>query len=322
MSGVRRMKRNQVSKTGIQIATVPLWKRMLKCWPLYLMLLPAIVYYYLICYVPIAGNVLAFKDYSFRKGIWGSPWVGWKYFQMFFNSYDCWRLIKNTLHIGFIKCILEFPFAIILALLLNEIHAPRFKKITQTITYLPHFLSSVIIVTMLQRILAPNTGVLNQFIARLGGDGSTFFLMKAEYFHEILFGMDLWRNIGWDSIIYLAAISSVDQELYEAASMDGCNRLGQIWHVTLPGIRGTIGLLFIMGVGGQLSSGFEQMWLLRTPGNMAVADTLDVYVVRIGLQNGQFGYASAIGLIQGLVGLFLVVTTNAVSKKFTEVGLW
>ncbi len=140
------------------------------------------------------------------------------------------------------------PVSIILALLLNEIRAQRFKKITQTITYLPHFLSSVIIVTMLQRILAPNTGVLNQVVAALGGDGSTFYLMQASYFHGILFSMDIWRNIGWDSIIYLAAISSVDQELYEAASMDGCNRLEQIWHVTLPGIRGTIGLLFIMGV--------------------------------------------------------------------------
>ncbi len=306
----------------IHLSRKPLWKRVIACWPLYLLLAPAIVYYILICYVPIAGNVLAFKDYSFRKGIWGSPWVGWKYFNMFFQSYDCWRLIRNTLQIGFIKCILEFPFAIILALLLNEIRAQRFKKITQTITYLPHFLSSVIIVTMLQRILAPNTGVLNQVVAALGGDGSTFYLMQASYFHGILFSMDIWRNIGWDSIIYLAAISSVDQELYEAASMDGCNRLEQIWHVTLPGIRGTIGLLFIMGVGGLLSSGFEQMWLLRTPGNMSVADTLDVYVVRIGLQNAQFGYASAIGLIQGLVGLFLVVTTNTLSKKFTEVSLW
>lgn len=307
---------------SIAVEHKPLWKRMLECWPLYLMLLPAITYYILICYIPIAGNVLAFKDYSFRKGIWRSDWVGLQYFRMFFQSYDCWRLIRNTFQIGFIKCILEFPFAIILALLLNEIHAPRFKKVTQTITYLPHFLSSVIIVTMIQRILAPNTGVLNQVIAALGGDGSTFFLMKSEYFHGILFSMDLWRNIGWDSIIYLAAISSVDQELYEAAGMDGCNRLGQIWHVTLPGIRGTIGLLFIMGVGGLLSSGFDQMWLLRTPGNMAVADTLDVYVVRIGLQQGQFGYASAIGLIQGVVGLILVVTANTISNKVMEVGLW
>lgn len=309
---------------SINASRKPLYRRILSCWPLYVMLTPAIVYYILICYVPIAGNVLAFKDYSFNRGIWGSKWAKpwYLYFQIFFNSYDAKRLILNTFRIGFIKCILEFPFAIILALLLNEIRAPRFKRITQTITYLPHFLSSVIIVTMIQRILAPNIGVLNQIIAALGGDGSTFFLMKANAFHKILFGMDLWRNIGWDSIIYLAAISGVDQELYEAAGIDGCNRLGQIWHVTLPGIRGTIGLLFIMGVGGLLSSGFDQMWLLRTPGNMSVADTLDVYVVRIGLQQGQFGYAAAIGLIQGLVGLILVVTANTISRKVMEVGLW
>ncbi len=316
------MNASLTKQARIDINHKPLWKRIVTCWPLYAMLLPAIVYYILICYVPIFGNVLAFKDYSFKKGIWGSPWIGLKYFRTFFTSYDCKRLILNTLHIGLIKCILEFPFAIILALMLNEMRALRYKKVAQTITYLPHFLSSVIIVTMMQRILAPNTGVLNQIVGALGGDKSTFYLMKPNYFHRILFLMDIWRNIGWDSIIYLGAIASVDPELYEAANMDGCNRLGQVWHVTLPGIRSTIGLLFIMGVGGLLSSGFEQMWLLRTPGNMTVADTLDVYVVRIGLQQGQFGYASAIGLVQGVVGLVLVVTTNTLSKKFTEVGLW
>ena len=208
------------------------------------------------------------------------------------------------------------------ALLLNELRSMKFKKISQTISYLPHFLSSVIIVTMLQRILAPNTGVLNQAIAALGGDGSTFFLMDAKYFYRILFSMDLWRNIGWDSIMYLAAISSVDLTLYEAAEMDGCGKLKKMWHITLPGIRGTIGLLFIMGVGGLLSSGVEQVWLLRTPGNMSLADTLDVYVLRMGIQGGQFGYATAIGLIQGVVGLVLVVVCNRICKKVTEVGLW
>lgn len=227
----------------------------MRYWPLYVMLLPCIVYYALICYVPMAGSVLAFKDYSFKKGIWGSPWVGFDYFKTFFKSYDAGRLIRNTLAIGIIKCILEFPFAIILALLLNELRNMKFKKISQTITYLPHFLSSVIIVTMLQKILAPNTGILNQAIAALGGDGSTFFLMDAKYFYRILFSMDLWKNIGWDSIMYLAAISSVDPTLYEAAEMDGCGKLKKMWHITLPGIRGTIGILFIMGIGGLLSSG-------------------------------------------------------------------
>lgn len=297
-------------------------KKLLKFWPLYLMLLPAIIYYILICYVPMSGAVLAFKDYSFKKGIWGSDWVGLQYFKAFFTSYDCMRLLKNTLTIGFIKCILEFPFAIILALMLNEVRSMKFKKVTQTISYLPHFLSSVIIVTMIQRLLAPNNGVLNQIIGQMGGSTDTFFLMEAKYFLKILFSMDLWRNIGWDSIIYLAAMSAVDPTLYEASEMDGCNKLKKMWHITLPGIRGTIGLLFIMGVGGLLSSGFEQIYLLRTPGNMSIADTLDTFVVRVGLQQGQFGYATAVGLIQGVVGLILVVACNRISKKVTEVGLW
>lgn len=297
-------------------------KRIVRYWPLYVMLLPCIIYYILICYVPMAGSVLAFKDYSFKKGIWGSPWIGFQYFKTFFQSYDAPRLIQNTLVIGVIKCIFEFPFAIILALLLNEIRNMKFKKVSQTITYLPHFLSSVIIVTMLQKILAPNTGILNQAVAAFGGDGSKFYLMDADYFYRILFSMDLWRNIGWDSIMYLAAISGVDTALYEAAEMDGCGKLKKMWHITLPSIRGTIGLLFIMGVGGILSSGVEQVWLLRTPGNMALADTLDVYVVRMGLQGGQFGYATAIGLIQGVVGLILVVISNKICKKLTEVSLW
>ena len=311
-----------MKNTAVRKNKKSLVSRMLQYWPLYVMLLPAIIYYILICYVPMAGNVLAFKEYSFKKGIWGSDFVGLRYFDAFFKSYDCIRLIKNTLTVGFIKCILEFPFAIILALLLNELKNMKFKKVSQTITYLPHFLSSVIIVTMIQRLLAPNNGVINQIIAGLGGEGDTFFLMEAKYFLGILFSMDLWRNIGWDSIIYLAAISSVDTSLYEAAQMDGCGKLKRMWHITLPGIRGTIGLLFIMGVGGLLSSGFEQIYLLRTPGNMQLADTLDTYVVRVGLQGGQFGYATAIGLIQGLVGLVLVVITNKICKKLTEVSLW
>jgi hypothetical protein len=307
---------------AVKLNKKSLKSKLLHYWPLYVMLLPAIIYYILICYVPMAGNVLAFKEYSFKKGIWGSDFVGLRYFESFFKSYDALRLIKNTLTVGFIKCIIEFPFAIILALLLNELKNMKFKKASQTITYLPHFLSSVIIVTMIQRLLAPNNGVINQIIAGLGGDGSTFFLMDAKYFLGILFSMDLWRNIGWDSIIYLAAISSVDTSLYEAAQMDGCGKLKRMWHITLPGIRGTIGLLFIMGVGGLLSSGFEQIYLLRTPGNMQLADTLDTYVVRVGLQGGQFGYATAIGLIQGLVGLVLVIGTNKICKKLTEVSLW
>ena len=289
---------------------------------LYLMFLPCIVYFVLFSYVPMAGIVLAFKKFSFNKGIWGSPWAGFTYFETFFKSYDAPRLIHNTLIVGIIKCILEFPFAIILALLLNELRSPKFKKASQTVTYLPHFMSSVIVITMLQRILAPDTGVLNQIKGLLGGDSGKFYLMDVNSFLPILFLLDLWKNLGWDSIIYLAAISGVDPALYEAASIDGCSRIKRMWHITLPCIRGTIGVLFILGIGGLLSSGFDQIYLLRTPGNMELADTLDTYVVRVGMSNGQYGYATAIGLIQGVVGLILVLGFNKLSKKVTEVGIW
>ncbi len=297
-------------------------RKVVKYFPLYLMLAPTLIYFILISYVPMTGLVLAFKEYSFNTGIWGGDWVGLTYFETFFQSYDSIRLLRNTVTVGFMKCILEFPFAIILALMLNEVMNLRVKKVVQTISYLPHFLSTVIVVTIVQRVLAPNNGILNQIIGALGGSSDTFFLMEAEYFYQILFSMDLWKGIGWSSIIYLAAISGVDAELYEAADMDGCSKLKKIWHITLPGIRPTIGIMFIMGIGSMLSSGFDQIYLLRTPGNMELADTLDTYVVRVGLAGGQFGYATAIGLIQGVVGLILVVICNMICKKVAEISLW
>ncbi|MEG0766887.1 MAG: ABC transporter permease subunit [Clostridia bacterium] len=291
---------------------------------LYLMFAPCVLYYVLFCYVPMGGIALAFKSFSFKKGIWGSPWSTplFKYFQTFFQSYDAPRLIRNTLVVGVMKCILEFPIPILLALMLNELYSPAFKKVTQTVTYLPHFMSSVIVVTMLQRILAPDVGMLNQIKAMLGGDGSTYYLMEEDYFYPLLFIMDIWKSTGWSSIVYLAAISGVSPELHEAASIDGCNKLKRVWHITLPSIRGTIGVLFILGIGGLFSSGFDQIYLLRTPGNMALADTLDTYIVKVGLSNGQFGYATAISLCQGVIGLLLVLGCNALSKKVTEVGIW
>lgn len=289
---------------------------------LYLMILPALIYYLLICYYPMAGLSLAFKDYSIRKGIFGSDWIGFTYFKTFFNSYDAPRLVLNTLRIGVIKCILEFPFPIIFALMINEVKAVRFKRVSQTISYLPHFFSTVIVVTILQKVFAPNVGLINQLKALFGGDASTFYLMEAKYFDRLLVTMDLWTSLGWSSILYLAAIAGIDPALYEAAEIDGASRIQRIRFITVPGIRGTIGILFIMGIGGLLSSGFNQILLLRTPGNMAVAETLDTYVVRIGLAGGQFGYATAIGLIQGVVGFIMIVTFNSLSRKFTEVSLW
>lgn len=302
--------------------TRKLLQEMKKHGALYVMLLPCIIFFIVFAYIPMGGVVLAFKEYKFNKGILGSPWVGLTYFNNFFTSYDCVNIIKNTLVIGFIKTILEFPFPIILALMLNEIKNSKFKKFTQTISYLPNFLSWVIIAAMMQRILAPENGLINQIISFFGGSGSTFFMMEEKSFYPMVFLSDLWKNIGWSSIVYLAAISGVDPALYEAAEMDGASKLRKIWNVTLPSIRNTIGILFILGIGGIISSGFDQIYMLRTPGNMSLADTLDVYVIRVGLSGGQYGYGAAVGLIQGVVGFILVFIANKISDRLTEVSIW
>ncbi len=297
-------------------------KRMWSYRALYLMLLPCLTFFIVFAYVPMGGLILAFKDYRFNLGIFGSPWAGLKYFKTFFGNYQALELIRNTVVIGLIKVVIEFPFPIALALMLNEVKSQRYKRLTQTLSYLPNFLSWVIIVTMLQRILAPNNGLVNQAIALMGGDPGTFFMMQESAFYPIVFLSDLWKNIGWNSIIFLAAISGIDPALYEAARIDGAKKWHEIWNITLPSIRSTIGILFIMGLGGLVSSGFDQIFLLRTPGNMSLADTLDVYIIRIGLTGGQYGYATAVGLIQGIVSLILVLVANKVSAKLTEVSIW
>lgn len=293
-----------------------------KYWQLYVLMIPGFLYMIFFEIWPLHGLLLAFKDYSFRKGIFGSDWVGFRYFKTFFSSYDFWPMVFNTVKIGFIKTILEFPMAIILALLLNELRNLKFKKAVQTISYLPHFLSGVVIVTLAQKILAPNVGILNQAIAFFGGDGSTYFLNEKKYFYIILFVLDVWESIGWGSIIYLSALSSVNTELYEAVEIDGGGRWAKMWHVSFPSIIPTAGLLFIMGVGGLFSSSAQQLWLLRTPGNSALAETLDYYVLRVGLVNGQYGYATAVGIVQAVVGFILVYIFNTLGKKFTETSLW
>ncbi len=288
-----------------------------------LMVIPCIAWYITFAYVPIiSGVLLSFKDYKFNMGILRSPWVGLQYFQNFFMYYQTPQMIKNTLALGFMKAILEFPFAIILALMFNEVRRPAFKRITQTISYIPNFLSWVILATMMQRILAPNDGLLNGFLSLFGKNENTFWMMKESSFYPIIFLSDIWKGIGWGSIIYLAAITGIDPALYEAARIDGGNKWHEIIHVTLPGIRTTVGYLFILGIGGIVSSGYDQIYLMRTAGNMRLADTLDLYIIRIGLTGGQYGYGAAVGLIQGVVALVLVLTTNYLSKKMTEVSIW
>ncbi|MDQ8734713.1 ABC transporter permease subunit [Paenibacillus sp. LHD-38] len=299
-----------------------LWKNIMLHKYLYLMLLPCLVFFIIFAYIPMSGLILAFKEFKFNMGILGSPWVGFEYFERFFNDYQSMTLIKNTLIISFMKLFIGLPFPIILALMFSEVKNRYFRNISQSISYLPHFLSWVVVVGLVQRLLAPNNGLLNQIIAKFGGDGSVFYMMEPNYFYQIMFGSHIWKTVGWDSIIYLAAIAGINPDMYEAAKMDGASKWKEIWHITLPSIRPTILILFILSLGNILSAGFDQLYLLRTPGNMQLSEILDTYVIRVGLQGGQYGYATAVGMMQGVIGLILVILANRISKKVSETSLW
>ncbi|RXZ82430.1 sugar ABC transporter permease [Paenibacillaceae bacterium] len=302
--------------------TEKLWKRILLHRYLYMMLLPCLLFFIIFSYIPMGGLMLAFKDYKFNKGIIGSPWLGFDYFQRFFNDYQSMELIRNTLIISGMKLFLYLPFPIILALMFNEIRSRWFKNVAQSISYLPHFLSWVVVIGLVQRVLAPDTGLLNEAVASMGGDGSTYYLMEPDYFYHIMFGSHVWKSIGWDSIIYLAAISGINPDMYEAAKMDGAGKWREIWNITLPSIMPTILILFILSLGSILTAGFDQLYLLRTPGNMHLSDILDTYIIRVGLQGGQYGYATAVGLMQGVIGLILVVMANRIARRVSDTSVW
>lgn len=312
------------------IGTIPVKKpkykkSILNIWghkQIYLMLLPALIFFIIFSYTPMAGMVLAFKEFRFDTSIFGGDWVGLKYFERFFNDPKSWLYIKNTLIISSLKLFLYLPLPIILALLFKEIRSDKMRGFFQSISYLPHFLSWVVIVGVLQRILAPDTGLINEVIKLFGGEGSTFFMMEEQFFYQIMFSSFVWQGVGWGSIIYFAAISGISEELYEAAKIDGASRLKQIWHITLPGIRPAIIILFILSLGDILSAGFDQIYLLQTPGNAELAEILDTYIIRVGLQGGQFGYATAVGMMQGLIGLILVLLVNYVCNRKFDTSLF
>jgi len=298
------------------------WKRAGRHYQLYLMLLPCIVFFIIFSYIPMGGLILAFKDYQFNKGVLGSPWIGLTYFEMFFQDPQSWQIIRNTLIISAMKVFLAMPFPIFLALMFNEIKSKKLKGLFQGIAYLPHFLSWVIVIGLVQRMLAPDTGLVNQIISYFGGDGSTFFLMKESAFYPIMFWSYIWKDVGWSSIIYFAAIVGINPALYEAAKIDGASRMKQIWHITLPGIRPTILIVFILSLGNILSAGFDQLYLLKTPGNMNISEILDTYIIYMGMESGQFGFGTALGLMQGIIGLVLVLGVNRASRKWFETSLW
>ncbi|WDM20530.1 ABC transporter permease [Paenibacillus polymyxa] len=295
--------------------------RMQKHKLLYLMVLPGLVYFIIFKYFPMGGLVIAFQDYQAFQGITGSPWVGMKHFIRLFTEPTFFMLLRNTLVLFALNIVIFFPLPIILALMLNEVRKMFFKNIIQTIIYIPHFMSWVIIVSISYVFLTVDGGVVNEMIAALGGEKISF-LTSPQWLRTVYIGQVIWKELGWSTIIYLSAITVVDTQLYEAAEMDGAGRLRKTWHVTLPAIRPVIITLLILKIGSTLDLGFEHMYLLLNSLNREVAEIFDTYIYTAGLKNGQLSFSTTVGLFKGVVGLILIMGSNRLAKKFGEDGVY
>ena len=289
--------------------------------PFYLMLLPFVVWYIIFIFKPLSGLVIAFQDFSLFKGIEGSEWVGFEHFKTFLTSPYFARVFKNTIVLNVYTLLFNFPAPILLALLLNEVQNAKLKKSIQTITYMPHFISTVVIIGIVVNMLSPGYGIITNLVEKLTGE-RIYFLTKPELFRPIYVLQGIWHNVGFNSIIYLAALSGIDMQLYEAASIDGANKFKRIIHVTLPGILPTIMTMLILRIGQLLASGTETILLLYQPATYEVADVLGTYVYREGIGNANYDYSTAISLFETIISFMLVFGANRLSKKLTKVGLW
>ena len=288
---------------------------------LYLLIIPIIVYYFIFYYVPMYGVLIAFKDFNAFKGILNSPWVGLKHFKAFFESPFAKRLIINTLTINIYELIVGFPVPIILALLINEVKSNRFKRSVQTIVYMPHFISVVVICGMLVSFLSPSSGFINRFIQALGGQ-PIHFLAEPRWFRTVYVFSGIWQGAGWGSIIYLAALSGIDVSLYEAATVDGATKWQKIKHITFPGILPTIIIMLILRMGSMFRVGFEKIMLLYSPLTYITADVISTYVYRKGILDANYSYTSAIGLFNSAINFIMLITINKFSRKVSETSLW
>ncbi|HBU82383.1 MAG TPA: sugar ABC transporter permease [Paenibacillus sp.] len=287
---------------------------------LYIMMIPVIGYYLIFHYGPMYGAIIAFKDYSPMKGILGSDWVGLKHFEEFFNSYYFLRVLKNTLLISLYTLLFEFPAPIILALLINEVRKRTFKRVVQTITYMPYFISLVVICGIITDFTNAD-GLINRLIMMLGYDGQAM-LQKPELFRPIYVLSEIWQRIGWESIIYIAALMSIDLEQYEAAKIDGASRLKQMFHITLPGLLPIITIMFILRMGNMLNVGFEKIILLYNPVTYETADVISSFVYRKGLLEFGWSYSSAVGLFNSVINLVLLISANYISRRVSQNSLW
>lgn len=287
---------------------------------LYLIFLLPMVYYMVFHYAPMYGVIVAFKNYNIVKGIWDSPFVGFKHFAKFIVDPYFWKVVRNTFLMSFYNILWGFPIPIILAILLNEVRHNKYKRVIQSISYLPHFISTVVLCGMLVNLLSTD-GLLNQLIKNLGGK-TTQFLMYPEYFRTIYVSSSVWQSAGWTSIIYLAALTGIDPQILDAATIDGANRLQRIKHVTFPAILPTISTMLIMNLGKMMSLGYEKVLLLYNGSTYETADIISTYVYRRGILGNSFSYATAVGLFQSVVGIVLLVMANKASRKLSETSLW
>ncbi len=289
---------------------------------LYLLLLPGIIYFVIFKYLPILWLGISFQDYKLLKGIGGSEWVGLKNYIEFFSNPDCWLIIRNTLILNFYSIIFEFPSAVIFALILNEVKNVKFKKTIQTVTYLPHFISTVVLVGMLNTMLSSAPpGIVYKLVSPLLGKGGTL-LGEEAYFRTIYTVSSIWQQTGWNAIIYLAALSGIDPTYYEAAVVDGAGRFKQMIHITLPCIMGTVVIMFIMKIGNIMTVGFEKAYLMQTDSTRQVSEIISTYVYKRGLAGKDYSYATAVGLFNSVIGFILVIVANNISKRVSENSLW
>ncbi len=328
---VREMKEKMAAAAGEGLQGSPalaaprqgrLWRGIKRDKSLYMMLVPVLLFYLLFKYSPMLGEIIAFKNYRFADGILGSDWVGLKNFRMLFESTDFWRVLRNTLLLNVYSLVFGFPVPILLALLLNEVRVEGYKRLVQILLYIPHFISWVVLGGILIALLSPSTGVVNLLLTNVFGIEPIYFMAKSSWWPVAYTASSIWREAGWGTILYLAAMASIDPQLYEAAKIDGANKLRQVWHITLPGIRSTIAILLILRMGSMMDVGLEQTLALQNDSVLDVADVISTYVYRVGLQNMNYSYTTALGLFQSLISLVLVVSVNRIIRLFGERGLW
>lgn len=310
-----------VALRGRQTMPATLWQSIRRDRMLLLMVLPVVIHYLIFIYYPMYGNIIAFKNYSPVLGIHGSEWVGFRYFTQFFNSPYFGRVVRNTLLISLYSILWGFPIPILFALMTNDLRTKWFKRFVQAVSYIPYFLSTVVICGMLFKFLSPSSGIVNTIIKALGGKAIHFLLMP-EWFRTVFIASGIWQGFGWQSIIYLAALTSINPELYEAAHVDGAGKLRQAFHVSIPCIMPTIIVTFILQIGALMSVGYEKVILLYNPNTMGVGDVISSYVYRTGLVESNYSFGAAVGIFNSVINFTLVIVANQLSKRFTETSLW